>query len=158
MDAAKQSSSATKPPRTNNNSRRSTNLKLIHLWRPDTRPRSNLLQLRGPPVTHPDTARLALDVQALQALPQLPPLGRRAHRRVDQKQIDVSFLARIQRLDAAQAALVAALHAALRGQDLGRDEELGARNARGAHCGADGGFVAVVLRRVDVPVASGEGG
>lgn len=99
----------------------------------------------------------ALLVQPLERQPHLPAvLGADAVWRVHQKQIHVPLRARVDLLDALQRPLVRLALAEPRVADLGRDEDVGARQAGLSQGGAHLGLVLVQLRRVDVSVACRE--
>lgn len=123
--------------------------------RPSHRIPFHLLDLPHPIVTDPDRLRSALLVQLLHRQPHFLPLLRPAVRTVDQKQIHISLAARLPGIDplhAVNAFLIALFHAASRGEDLRREEDVGALQGGFARRFADFSFVAVVLRSVDMPV------
>ena len=121
--------------------------------RPHGRIVPHLLYLPDPVIAHPDAARLALRQQPLQRAPHLLPAAPAPAGRVDQEQVHEPPLARVELRDAVDAALVRLLRAARRGEDLGREEDVSARQAGLPQRLADLGLVLVVLRRVDVAVA-----
>ena len=108
-------------------------------------------------ITHADTPSLTLLQQALQGAPHLLALLPARIRTVDQEQIHIAALARINLGHAIHALAVTLLHAARRREDLGRQKHLVPPNAGLPHRFPHFDLVAVVLCRVDVTVAVPEG-
>lgn len=125
--------------------------------RPNPRPLPHLLDMPDTIIANPDTLRLPLIHHLLQRLPHLLPCRGPPARTVNQKQIHIPPLA-VDLRHALPTLPVRGLGAAARGQDLGGDEDVLARDAGLADGVADFGFVLVVLRRVDVTVAGAQGG
>ena len=136
--------------------------------RPDLGIRLHLLDVADPEIADADTLRPAHLVQLLEREPQLLALLLAAARAVDQETIHIpaiGFLA-ADPVHAVATLLQRLGETPCGGEDLGRDEDVGARGHAGrrrlvvaaAHRGADFGLVAVELRRVDVAVADAEGG
>ena len=134
-----------------------THLNLINMRRPDLRPLAHLLYMPDAIIANPNTLRLPLIHQLLQRLPHLLPRRRPPTRTVNQKQIHIPLLA-VDLGHALPTLPVRGVGAAARGEDLGRDEDVFARDAGLADGVPDFGFVLVVLRRVDVAVAGAQGG
>lgn len=111
-----------------------------------------------PEIAHADTPRLALLHHPLQRLPHLLPVSRPAVRAVYQEQIHIPVLARVDGFDALEALLIAFFDGAAGGEDLGGEEDFGARDAGLADGFAHFRLVTVELSGIDVAVAGAQGG
>lgn len=133
-------------------------LDLVHGGRPHLCPRLHLLHVTFAEIAHADGARLAVGVQPLQRLPHLLPVFSSAVRAVDQEEVHVAVVPRVDGRDAVEAFRVRLVDGAGRGEDFGGEEDFAARDAGLAHRFAHLALVLVELRRVDVAVAGAQGG
>jgi hypothetical protein len=133
-----------------------TYLDLIDSWRPDLGKLLQLLEHLDGVIAHANLPHLARLLRLLERSPhELPRLGA-AVRAMDQEQINVAVFA-VELLDALDNRRVRGIEVCAGRQDLACQENVGALEARGAHGFADGCFVGVVLRGVDVTVAGAQG-
>lgn len=122
------------------------------MWRPDLGKRLQLFNLTLAKVANTNSLGLALLVQSLKSSPQgLSALGTRA-RAVDQEQVDVAAL--VDLVHTLDERLVCLLLILSWGQDLGGDEDVLAVNVGLLDSITDQLLVGVVLRTVNVTVAS----
>lgn len=133
-----------------------TYLNLINMRRPNLRKPLQLLNMPHPKITNPDTPRPPLLPQPLQCLPQNPPPCHPRPRTMNQEQIHIPTRAP-NLLHTRQQLVIRRLGAPRWTEDLGRCEDLGAREPGLLDCGADLLFVRVELGCVDVAVTGLEG-
>jgi len=120
--------------------------------RPNLRICLHLLNMSDPIITHPDTLGFVRLIQLLQRLPHFFPLLLAPLGTVYQEAIDIP-LRPVNLVHAVEALLQRLRKAASGREDLGRDEDVGALEARLPDRSADFSFIAIKLRRVDVAVA-----
>lgn len=132
---------------------RLTYLDLVDGRWPDLANLLDLLDMPNAIVADANLARLPFFLRLLQCEPhQLPLLGPSIGA-VDQEKIHVSILAS-QLLDAIQNALVCRVHVVTGAEDFGRQVDFLALEPRLSQCLSNLLLVCIVLRRVDVSVAS----
>lgn len=129
-----------------------TYLDLVNVRRPDSGELLELLDMADAEVADADAPGMALVVQALEGLPHFAAGLGAAAGAVDEEQVDDTAVLGVELAHALQALGVAGVDGAGGAQDLGRQEHVLPRYPGLAHRLPDLGLVAVVLRRVNVPV------